>query len=78
MDEEKIITELQEELRERIKDGAGPFLAAIYKPDGTLVAKEANSVLKDNCSHCQAEMNAIKAAEKVLGTYDLSKYDLWL
>ena len=75
---EKIITELQLELRERIKDGAGPFLAAIYKPDGTLVAKAANSVLKDNCSHCHAEMNAIKAAEKALGTYDLSKYDLSL
>ena len=33
MNAEKIITELQEELRERIKDGAGPFLAAIYKPE---------------------------------------------
>ena len=46
MNAEKIITELQQELRERIKGGAGPFLAAIYKPDGTLVAGEANSVLR--------------------------------
>ena len=33
MNAEKIITEVQLELRERIKGGAGPFLAAIYKPE---------------------------------------------
>ena len=33
MNVEQIITELQLELRERIKSGAGPFLAAIYKPE---------------------------------------------
>ena len=78
MNAEKIITELQMELRERIKEGAGPFLAAVYGPEGTLIAKAANSVLKDNCSHCHAEMNAIKAAEEVLGSYDLSKFNLSL
>ncbi len=73
---EEIIAGLQLELRERIKSGAGPFLAAIYGPDGALVAKKANSVLKDRCSHSHAEMNAIKAAEKAFGTHDLSAFNL--
>lgn len=74
---EKIISELQEELRERIKNqNAGPFLAAIYDEEGNLIAKESNSVVKENCSHNHAEMNTVKQAEIVLNTYDLSKYNL--
>lgn len=76
MEPEKIITDLQNELREHIKKGAGPFLAAIYAPDGRLISKAANSVVSDTCSHCHAEMNAIKEAERLLGTYDLSPYNL--
>lgn len=76
--DERIIEALQLELRDRIRDGAGPFLAAVCRSDGTLVAKAANSVVRDNCSHCHAEMNAIRAAEEALGTYDLSGFDLSL
>lgn len=75
---QKIIIELQQELLQRIEDGAGPFLAAIYDDKGNLIAKAANSVINENCSHNHAEMNVIKAAEYALGTYDLSSYNLRL
>ena len=75
---QEIILSLQQELRGRIANGSGPFLAAIFDAKGHLIAKEANSVVCENCSHNHAEMNTIKAAEKVLGTYDLSSYDLRL
>ena len=73
-----IILSLQQELATYIAEGSGPFLAAIYDDKGNLIAKAANSVVSENCSHNHAEMNTIKAAEKALGTYDLSKYDLSL
>lgn len=72
----KIILGLQHELKEYINKGHGPFLAAVYDPDGKLIAKAANSVVNEHCSNNHAEMNAIKLAEKKLGTYDLSQYDL--
>jgi len=74
----KIILTLQEELKSYIAKGAGPFLAAIYDEKGNLIAKEANSVVKETCSHNHAEMNTIKAAEKVLKSYDLSSHNLSL
>lgn len=72
----KIIRELQKELPEYIDKGCGPFLAAIYDADGKLIAKSANTVMDEGCSHNHAEMNAIKLAEKKLKTYDLSPYNL--
>ena len=72
----KIILGLQQELPKYINKGYGPFLAAIYDSDGNLIAKAANSVVNKSCSHNHAEMNAIKLAEKKLGTYDLSPYNL--
>lgn len=75
---EKIILQLQQELPSYIANGSGPFLAAMYDEQGNLVAKEANSVINEGCSHNHAEMNAIKAAEKALQTYDLSTYNLSL
>jgi len=74
----EIIIELQRELPRYIAKGSGPFLAAIYDKTGKLIAKKANSVVSKNCSHNHAEMNAIKAAEKALNTYDLSSYHLSL
>ncbi len=76
MDAEETVAALQRELRKRIEDGSGPFLAAVCRPDGSVVAKAANSVLKDCCSNCHAEVNAIREAERVLGTHDLSPFDL--
>ena len=72
----KIILDLQQELKKYINKGYGPFLAAIYDSNGNLVAKAANNVVNESCSNNHAEMNVIKLAEKILGTYDLSHYDL--
>ena len=72
----KIILDLQQELKKYINKGHGPFLAAVYDSKGDLIAKAANSVVNKSCSHNHAEMNAIKLAEKKLGTYDLSSYNL--
>ena len=75
---QKIILELQKELPNHIAKGSGPFLAAIYDHQGNLIAKEANHVIAETCSHSHAEMNTIKAAEKALNTYDLSAHNLSL
>ncbi|MBR1904108.1 MAG: nucleoside deaminase [Alphaproteobacteria bacterium] len=75
---EKIILQLQQELIKCIAAGSGPFLAAIYDESGNLIAKAANSVISETCSHNHAEMNAIKAAEKALNTHDLSAHHLSL
>ena len=74
----EIILGLQEELSSLIKQDIGPFLAAIYDENGKLIAKETNSVVHEQCSNNHAEMNTIRAAEKVLGTYDLAPYNLSL
>ena len=72
----KIILDLQQELKKYINKGHGPFLAAIYDSNGNLVAKAANNVVNKSCSNNHAEMNVIQLAEKRLGAYDLSQYDL--
>ena len=75
----EILLDLQADLKTRIgSNGVGPFLAAIYDEKGNLVSKETNSVVHDQCSNCHAEVNAIRAAEKKLGTYDLAPYNLSL
>ena len=72
----KIILNLQKDLKSYTTEGYGPFLAAIYDKEGNLIAKEANSVVKDNCSNCHAEINTIKKAQEIFNTYDLSEYEL--
>lgn len=74
----QIITALQKELPDYIARGSGPFLAALYDDAGHLVAKEANSVVQEGCSHCHAEMNTLRAAQKKLGTYNLGGHHLSL
>ena len=49
----------------------GPFGSVIVK-DGVVVGRGHNTVLLDNDSTCHGEMNAIRDAEKNLGTYDLT------
>ena len=74
----KIIAGLQKDMKNFTKKGSGPFVAAIYDSKGNLIVKVANSVVNENCSNNHAEMNAIKAAEKKLKTYDLAPYNLSL
>ena len=73
-----ILLSLQQELRTCIAQGSGPFLAAIYDEKGNLISQAANSVVAQNCSHCHAEMNAIKQAEEKLHTFDLAPHRLRL
>ena len=75
---EKIILQLQTEMKNYIAQGSGPFLAAVIDDKGNIISKTANSVVSEGCSNNHAEMNAIKMAQKNLGTYDLSKYNLSL
>ena len=74
----QIITGLQKDMQSYTAKGHGPFVAAIYDDKGNLVVKVANSVVNEHCSNNHAEMNAIKAAEQKLGTYDLAPYNLKL
>ena len=74
----KIISGLQKDMQSFTVKGSGPFVAAIYDDKGNLVVKVANSVVNEHCSNNHAEMNAIKAAEQKLGTYDLAPYNLKL
>ena len=53
----------------------GPFGAVITKGN-EVIAVASNTVLRDNDPTCHAEMNAIRQACKVLGTYDLSDCEL--
>ena len=73
---QKIIFDMQNELKSKITEGYGPFMAAVYDSDGNFVAKSANTVIKDNCCCNHAEINVINLAQKKYKNYDLSKYDL--
>jgi len=74
MNDETMMRRLQETLLAKIVagEGCGPFYAAVVGADGEVVAEAANSVVNANCSHAHAEMNAIAAAERKLGTWNLS------
>ena len=59
-----------------LTDAGGPFGAAIVK-DGKIIAKGHNEVLKNNDPTCHAEVQAIRAACRILKTYDLSGCELY-
>ena len=50
----------------------GPFGAAVIAENGEILAVTSNSVLRDNDPTAHAEVNAIRAACKKAGSYDLS------
>lgn len=54
-----------------LTDEGGPFGAIIVK-NGKVIGKGHNQVLVNNDPTCHAEIQAIRAACKTLGTYDLS------
>lgn len=54
----------------------GPFGSAVVL-NGTVISMTSNSVLTNNDPTAHAEMNAIRGACKILGTYDLSDCELY-
>lgn len=61
---------------ENIDKGGGPFGAVIVK-DNKVVAASGNSVTNDNDPTAHAEINAIRLASKLLGTFDLSGCEIY-
>ncbi|MBR1838276.1 MAG: nucleoside deaminase [Bacteroidaceae bacterium] len=61
---------------ESVANGGGPFGAVVVK-DGKVIAGRSNSVTLDNDCTAHAEVNAIREACRVLGTFDLSGCDIY-
>ena len=65
------------EAKTGIRNGdGGPFGAVIVK-DGEVIANGHNCVLKNHDSTCHGEIDAIRKAEQVLQTHDLSDCELY-
>jgi guanine deaminase len=56
--------------------GGGPFGAVIVK-DGKIIAGSSNSVTTENDPTAHAEMNAIRAAAKILNSFDLNGCEIY-
>lgn len=64
-------------VREQITRGSGgPFAAAVFAEDGSLLSVGVNLVEPTQCSLLHAEMVAIALAQRQLGHYDLAGCEL--
>ena len=59
-----------------VNHDGGPFGAVIVK-DGEVIASGHNKVLANNDSTCHGEIDALRKAESLLGTYDLAGCELY-
>lgn len=57
--------------RDAIAAGQSPYGACVVR-DGRLIARAHNSVCRDHDPSAHAEINAMRAAGRALGTYDLA------
>ncbi|MFN8256938.1 MAG: nucleoside deaminase [Bacteroidales bacterium] len=73
---EKFMFEAIRLSEESIERGGGPFGAVVVK-NGKMIAGASNSVTNDMDPTAHAEVNAIRKACKILGTYDLSGCEIY-
>lgn len=59
-----------------VRTGGGPFGAVIVR-DNDIIAEASNSVTIDNDPTAHAEVNCIRKATRLLGTFDLSGCDIY-
>ena len=76
MDKEELMREAIRLSEENVRNGGGPFGAVIAR-DGEIVATGVNRVTSENDPTSHAEINAIRAAGRILGTFDLSGCEIY-
>lgn len=76
MDKVKIMAEAIALSIDNVYNGGGPFGALVVK-DNEIVARGVNRVTENNDPTAHAEVNAIREAAKVLGTFDLSDCEIY-
>lgn len=62
---------------ENVRSGTGGPFGAIVAHAGQIVARGVNTVTRDNDPTAHAEVNAIRAAGRTLGNYDLSGCEIY-
>jgi guanine deaminase len=62
---------------QNVASGAGGPFAAVIVRDGRIVGEGANTVTATNDPTAHGEVNAIRAASKALGTFNLAGCDLY-
>ena len=73
---QKFLQMAVDESRFSVEQGSSPFGAVIVK-DGKVISKAHNTVVPSNDATAHAEVNAIRMAGRVLGTFDLSNCTLY-
>lgn len=76
MDKEMLMREAIKLSIDNISNGGGPFGAVIVK-DGEIIARGVNLVTKNCDPTSHAEINAIRNAASILGTFDLKGCEIY-
>lgn len=76
MTQEELMRKAIELSKENVANGGGPFGAVIAK-DGEIIATGVNRVTSQCDPTAHAEVSAIRSAASLLGTFDLSGYEIY-